>query len=54
MLGDCLSSSVSVMLEWVPQLAGKWTYGTNPAGGSAEGRLEIVDRHAVLADSWGQ
>ena len=54
MLEDCLSRAVSVLLGHVLQLAKKRTYGINPAGGSADGRLDIVERHAVFADCWGQ
>ena len=32
------------------QVAGRFTYGINPDGAASDGRLEIVERHAVLAD----
>ena len=53
-LEDCLSRAVSVLLGHVLQQAKKLTYGFNPAGGSADGGLDIVERHAVFADCWGQ
>ena len=29
----------------------EWTHGTSPGGGRADGKAEIVERHAVFADS---
>lgn len=39
------------LLGYILEVAGIWTHGFNPGGGSADGRLEIVERHAVFADS---
>ncbi len=54
MSGDCLSSSVSIQLRCFRKMTRECAHGTKPDGGGADGRLEIVERHAVLADSWGQ
>ena len=54
MSGDCLSSSVSILLRCFGKMARECAHGIKPDGGSADGRLEIVERQAVLADSWGQ
>lgn len=43
-----------MLLGCILEMAGIEAYGFNPGGGSADGRLEIVERHAVFADSWGQ
>lgn len=49
-LEGCLLSSVSGLSLFWGWLE-RETYGFNPDGGVADGRLEIVERHAVLADS---